>query len=160
MLWSSRRRSWISPEMALRCGSDGPEQTTKKSVKEEMPRRSMAMTSSAFLFAAYSATRVAKRSGLIRGSLVKVVVLDELSNFLGNEIPDGCPACNSRANLRGRDIQPPLDPAEAFGARKNMPAPEDDELHHGAQVRKAVPCRELGKMIFANQVEELCTGHF
>src|SRR5450432_2855807 len=35
--------------MALRCGSDVPEQITKKSVKVEMPRKSKARMSSAFL---------------------------------------------------------------------------------------------------------------
>jgi hypothetical protein len=50
--WSFFKPSCSSLAMAFRCGSDVPEQMTKKSVKPEMPRRSMATIFSAFFSAA------------------------------------------------------------------------------------------------------------
>ena len=56
---SSRKRVSISPAIALSCGSEVPEQITKKSVKLEMPAKSRTTMSSAFLFEASSAQIVA-----------------------------------------------------------------------------------------------------
>src|SRR6267378_8272590 len=55
ILWSSFSFISTSPAIAFRCGSDVPEQITKKSVKLEIPRRSRTMMSSAFLLEASSA---------------------------------------------------------------------------------------------------------
>jgi hypothetical protein len=51
--------------MAFNCGSDVPEQITKKSVKLEMPWRSRTTISSAFLSAARWAQALAKFSAVI-----------------------------------------------------------------------------------------------
>lgn len=62
---SSFNRPSTSPAIALRCGSEVPEQMTKKSVKVEMPWRSRMTMSSAFLLAANSAQVLAKFSAVI-----------------------------------------------------------------------------------------------
>ena len=59
------RRVSISPAIALRCGSDVPEQMTKKSVKVEISCRSRTTISSAFLFEANSAQVFARFSAVI-----------------------------------------------------------------------------------------------
>src|SRR5215467_12563581 len=63
--WSSRRRVSISFAIAFSCGSDVPEQITKKSVNVEMSRKSSTTMSSAFLFEASSAQVFARFSGVI-----------------------------------------------------------------------------------------------
>jgi hypothetical protein len=65
MEWSSRKRVSISFAIALSCGSDVAEQTTKKSVNVEIARKSRTTISSAFLFEASSAQVLANFSGVI-----------------------------------------------------------------------------------------------
>ncbi len=62
MLWSCFSFVSTSPAIAFKCGSEVPEQITKKSVKVEIPRKSRTMISSAFLFEASSPQSLASIS--------------------------------------------------------------------------------------------------
>jgi len=65
MEWSSFKRVSISFAIALSCGSDVAEQSTKKSVNVEIARKSNTTMSSAFLLEASSAHSLARFSGVI-----------------------------------------------------------------------------------------------
>src|SRR5688572_30105402 len=100
--------------MALRCGSEFPEQITKKSVKLEMPRRSIAKMSSAFFSAAIVAMIWASCSDLMGSLLVKFGSLNNRANGVWHEVSDRHPLCNSLPNLGGREVESPGHESEAF----------------------------------------------
>lgn len=128
---------------------------TKKSVSDEIPRRSSTTISSAFLFAAYSAQRVAMRSGVRADSLaVEAVVLNEFSDGFWNQITDGSAVRNALSYFCRRNIDPPREICVGMwdGGFRAM---EDDELHQPAQIFEAMPSVQLGGIVIADEVKEL-----
>src|ERR1700720_4411440 len=103
----SRIPSLIPLLIPLRCGSEVPEQITKKSVKDEMPRRSRTTMSSAFLSSANRTQRRANSSAPIRLSLVKLSFLDITQDVVRNQIRDWQIIGNPVSNFSGRQIEPP-----------------------------------------------------
>src|SRR5262245_54996864 len=110
--WSFLSLASTSPAMALSWGSEEPEQMTKKSVNDERPRRSMAMSSSAFLSAAMLAHRRARDSELMADSLVEAVLLDDRAHRFRNQIADAAAFGNPLANFGGGDVDTAADALE------------------------------------------------
>src|ERR1700684_4451944 len=88
MFVSSLIPSRIPLLIPFRCGSEVPEQMTKKSVKDEIPRRSRTTMSSAFLSSANLTQRRANSSAPIHLSLVKLSFLDITQDVVRNQIRD------------------------------------------------------------------------
>src|SRR6266571_182750 len=99
MPWSSFNLCSISLAIALRCGSEVPEQMTKKFVKLEIPRRSRITISSAFLFEASSAQAFARSSGMIGGLLVKLFAMNNFLDCCRHEIANRAPGGNSLSDI-------------------------------------------------------------
>jgi hypothetical protein len=74
--------------MAFRCGSELPEQITKKSVNDEIVRKSRTTMSSAFFSSANLTQSRANSSARIRLSPVKFSLLDIMQDAFWNQIRD------------------------------------------------------------------------
>src|ERR1700710_2476668 len=124
--------------MARSCGSAGAGQVTEKTGKGECPRRSRAMTSSAFLSAATLAHRRARASELMAAGMVEGVRGNDGAHRFGNEVADAAAFRNPLGHFRGGDIDPALDAGEVVGGGAAV-ALEDDKTDEGLQFRGAAP---------------------
>src|SRR5580704_14638360 len=95
--------------IAFKCGSEVPEQITKKSVKDEIPRRSRTTMSSAFLSSASLTHTRANSSAPINLSSVKFFLLDIMHNVLWNQIRDRQVIRNPVSDFSRREIEPAPD---------------------------------------------------
>src|SRR5271155_4104317 len=92
--------------MALRCGSELPEQMTKKSVNDEIVRKSRTTISSAFFSSANFTQSRANSSAPIRLSPVKFSLLDIMQDPFWNQIRDRQIVGNSVSDFGRRQIEP------------------------------------------------------
>src|SRR5271170_3092344 len=101
---------------------------TKKSVKDEIPRRSSTTMSSAFFSSANLTQRRANSSAPIHLSPVKFSLLDILQDFLRNQIRDWQIIGNPVSDFSCRHIESPPD-HRIFHLQGQVRAAEDCELH-------------------------------
>src|SRR6202043_226972 len=92
--------------MPFKWGSEVPEQMTKKSVKDEIPRRSRTTMSSAFLSSANLTQRRANSSAPIHRSPVKFSLLDIMQDVLRNQIRDWQIIGNPVSDFSRREVEP------------------------------------------------------
>ena len=82
---------------------------------------------------------------------------DKGADWLRDQITDGLTGGNSRADLRGRDVDPPTERGEGVRAVIFTPA-EDDELDERAQIVDAAPGVELRHIVVADEVVQFGLG--
>src|SRR5580704_10625474 len=150
MAESSLIPSRIPLLIAFKCGSEVPEQMTKKSVKDEIPRRSRTTISSAFLSSASLTQRRANSSAPIHLSPVKFSLLDILQDSLRNQIRDWQIIGNPVSDFSRRQIEPAPD-HRILHPQRQVRAAQDCELHQLVQLIEFVPLWQSCKMIFAHQ---------
>lgn len=91
--------------------------------------------------------------------LVEVMGGDEGAHGLRNEIADGFAACNPRAYLRGRDVDPAGQHLEAGGVLLGVgPAAKNDELDEPAEIVDPAPGVQFAEIVGADQVKKLRLG--
>src|SRR5580704_17755766 len=150
MAESSLIPSRIPLLIAFKCGSEVPEQMTKKSVKDEIPRRSRTTISSAFLSSASLTQRRANSSTPIHLSPVKFSLLDILQDSLRNQIRDWQIIGNPVSDVSRRHIES-TSYHRVFHLQGQVRAAEDCELHQMIQFLEFVPLGQSRNMIFADQ---------
>src|ERR1700722_17927150 len=123
---------------------------TKKSVKDEIPRRSRTTMSSAFLSSANLTQRRANSSAPIRVSLVKLSFLDVTQDVVWNQIRDWQIVGNPVSNFSGRQIEPsPND--RVLDLQRQIRAAQDRKLDQAIQFLELIPFWQSFQMIFADQ---------
>ena len=140
MFVSSLIPSRIPLLIPFRCGSEVPEQITKKSVKDEIPRRSRTTMSSAFLSSANLTQRRANSSAPIHLSSVKFSLLDITHDVLWNQIRDWQVIRNPVSDFSRREIEPAPDD-RVFDIQSQVRSAENRELHQACQFFELVPSR-------------------
>src|ERR1700735_2175588 len=118
--------------MPFKWGSEVPEQITKKSVKDEIPRRSRTTISSAFLSSANLTQRRANSSAPIHLSSVKFILLDIMHDVLWNQIRDWQVIRNPVSDFSRREIEPTPD-YWVLSIQRQVRTAENRELHQAYQ---------------------------
>ena len=112
---------------------------------------------SAFLFAAKLAQALARFSAVILRLPVKLAFADQVLDHWRYEITNGSASCNPVSDIGSGNI----DVASDRGIRVLCPqagAIEHRKLNHFRKVAEAVPRRQLGDVIFAEQENEFGIG--
>src|SRR6476620_8037150 len=111
---------------------------TKKSVKDEIPRRSRTTMSSAFLSSANLAQRRANSSAPIDFSPIKLSLLDIVQDLLRNQIRAWQIVGNPVSHFGGRLVKSP--PNHGIVQRQRQVGPDQNgEFHQLVQLRKLIP---------------------
>src|ERR1700722_18871199 len=111
---------------------------TKKSVKDEIPRRSRTTISSAFLSSANLTQRRANSSAPIHLSSVKFSLLDITHHVLWNQIRDRQVIRNPVSDFSRREIEPASD-HRVLSIQGQVRTAENGELHQAHQFLELIP---------------------